>query len=68
MLDGLVRDGKFSKVVTRHLWLDFHRVESLQETTYQPISQISKSQTPMHLSIIDPNNTPNHLRDDDHIT
>lgn len=68
VLDGLVRDGEFGKVMTRHLWLDFHRRESLHETTYQQISQEIRVSILMHLSIVDPNNTPNHLRDDNHIT
>jgi len=48
MLDRLVRNGKFTKVVASHLRLDLNRVE--------------------HLPVVYPNNGPNHLRDDDHIT
>jgi hypothetical protein len=35
VLDGLVRDGEFPKVVADHFWFNFDRVEDLVRATTQ---------------------------------
>ncbi len=35
VLDRLVRDREFPKVVADHLWLDFDRIEDLEGATIQ---------------------------------
>lgn len=71
VLDELIRNGEFGKIVASHLRLDLNGVENLLRSKPKSHHQEPKQtyrEKSGYLSVVDTNDATNHFRNDDHVT